>query len=345
MKMTNLNITEKMYDILKKCGMSEEMINHLMISGDISERTFNDIICGAPVSLNNKLDLINEYMALHHTKRGVLSDAEREITHALAELENLTGMPGAMTYLFAEWYDLDVFIEKSSPVGMFYFPLDPFEYIQNEDRMEQEDASEDDDFRNGDWYRLELWAMNSSAIMEQRYEYYIYNGEICWFNEMERITQEHGNVYYWPKNRKYSSGKTDLNLSTPFRTGDIIRIDCRPFGPWLDAIILEDIDQFDCCHPTILFNVPYTEFWRSSSLIHRHLFYDAECHSYEPLLSPLYRLRMLDESELKKTDGRLLKLKELIGDDSERGLKIWHNLDWNDMTFERLTELIEKLDA
>ncbi len=38
-------------------------------------------------------------------------------------------------------------------------------------------------------------------------------------------------------------------------------------------------------------------------------------------------------------------MKELIGDDSERGMKIWQNLDWDDMTFERLIELIEKLDA
>ena len=92
-------------------------------------------------------------------------------------------------------------------------------------------------------------------------------------------------------------------------------------------------------------NFPYTELWRCSSLIHRHLFFDAECRFYEPLLSPLYRLRMLNESELKKTDSRLLKLKELIGDDSERGMKIWQNLDWDDMTFERLIELIEKMDA
>ncbi len=344
MKKKNYNVKAKMHDLLKRCGMSEQMTDHLMISGDVSEWKFNDIICGAPISLDEKMTLIGEYMTMHRIVGGVLSNTYVKIETSLAELNGVSDQKNdcGMLYLFAEWYDLDVFIEKSSPIGMFASLSNALEYINNEDRMEHEEISEDDDYRNDDWYRLELWMRNSTGHMEHRYEYYIYHGQICWFNEIKGVSQNHGNIYYWPINLTYSSGVRDLNLSTPFSSGDIVRIDCRPFGPWLDAVILEDFNQFDCCLPTILFNVPYTEFWRCSSLVHKHLFYEAENRSYEPLLSPLYRLRKLDESELEKSDTRLLRLKELIDKDSDHGMKIWTKLDHDDMTYERLIELTEK---
>ncbi len=344
MKTANMGITARMYILLKRCGMSEQMVDHLMVFGDVSEWTFNHIICGAPISLYEKVRTIEEYMALHQIEKGILENTYHEMLSAQGELELLSEWEDSdgMLYLFAEWYDLDVYIEKSSPVGMFTTAKDAFEYIKNEDRMEQEDLSEDDDRTNGDWYRLELWEKDPEGRMEHTYDYYIYNGQICWFNEMKGVPQNHGNIYYWPESLAYSRGVTDLNLSTPFSSGDIVAIDCRPFGPWFPAIILEDYDQFDCCLPTILFNVPYTQVWRCSSLVHKHLFYDSECHSYEPLLSPLYRLRKLDESELEKIDTRLLKLKELIDKDSNHGMKIWTKLDWDDMTYEKLIELIEK---
>lgn len=332
-----------MYDLLKRCGMSEQMTEHLMSSGGISEWTFNDIICGAPISLEEKMKLISEYMDIYRTDGGVLSDTYEEMEEALAALNRLSDRENGsgMLYLFAEWYDTDVFIEKSSPAGMFSSVESALEYIKNEDRMEQEDAAGDEDDRTGDWYRLELWIKNSAGYMEQKYEYYIVNGHICWFNEMKVVAQDHGNKYYLPKKTKYSCGMTDLNLSTPFCCGDIVRIDCRPFGPLFDAMILEDHDQFDCCLPTILFNVPYTELWRCSSLVHRDLFYDAECRCYRPLLSPLYRLRILNKTELEKVDARLLKLKELLGKDSDKGMIIWANLDPDDMTYERMMEVIK----
>lgn len=334
----------EVYDILRRCGMSEQMTEHLMMSGSVTELTFNEIICGSPISLDEKMTLISEYIAIYQPDGEVLSNTYKEIGDSLAELNRLheSGICSGMLYLFAEWYDTDVFIEKSSPTGMFSSVESALEYIKNEDRMEQEDASDNDAERTGDWYRLELWVENPTGYMEQRYEYYIVNGHICWFNEMTGVAQDHGNKYYLPKNTKYSSGETDLNLSTPFCYGDIVRIDCRPFGPLFDAMILEDQDQFDCCLPTILFNVPYTDLWRCCSLVHKHLFYDAECRCYHPLLSPLYRLRRLDESEMEKAYARLLKLKELLENNPNKGMKIWENLDPDDMTYERVMEILEK---
>jgi len=45
---------------------------------------------------------------------------------------------------------------------------------------------------------------------------------------------------------------------------------------------------------------------------------------------------------LEKADARLLKLKELLGNNPDKGRKIWANLDPDDMTYERVMEILEK---
>jgi hypothetical protein len=53
-------------------------------------------------------------------------------------------------------------------------------------------------------------------------------------------------------------------------------------------------------------------------------------------------LRILNKTELEKADARLLKLKELLGNNPDKGRKIWANLDPDDMTYERVMEILEK---
>ena len=129
-------------------------------------------------------------------------------------------------------------------------------------------------------------------------------------------------------------GELDLNLRTPFKTGDIVLIDCRPFGPPFHAVILESQNQFDCCFPNIVFNVPYTNDWRCTPIKHKRFYKDVEWGSYCPKLSPLYRLRTILPNEMTAEDEALLTIKALLSGNKEKAKEVWKLWGCEDKTYE-----------
>ena len=45
----------------------------------------------------------------------------------------------------------------------------------------------------------------------------------------------------------FSSGN-NLNLPTPFRNGDILHVDCRPFAPKASVTVTDNQSEYDCCY-------------------------------------------------------------------------------------------------
>ena len=87
-------------------------------------------------------------------------------------------------------------------------------------------------------------------------------------------------------------------MKTPYKKGDIIRIDCRPFGEPFNAMVLEDEHQYDSCFPTILFRIPYTDEWSVAPLKSGRFYKDIECNVFWVPLSALYRLSLTEDDEL-----------------------------------------------
>ena len=58
---------------------------------------------------------------------------------------------------------------------------------------------------------------------------------------------------------------------------------------------------------------------------HRRLYKDIGWHTYEPMLSPLYRLRKVRDDEMTKEDGKLLELSSIISGSEEKAGKVWDN--------------------
>ena len=95
-----------------------------------------------------------------------------------------------------------------------------------------------------------------------------------------------------------------LHLPVPFKPGDIITLDVRPFAPVNKAVVTETDGNFDCCGTQILYpneNGKYSSF----ALKHGHGFGE----KYFPLLSSLYRAEQFD-SELT---GEKAILKDVSG--------------------------------
>ena len=358
---------EDVETVLQTCGFSEQMIDHILEQGIPREGLIAEIICKAPVSLKDKLSIMEtlskknniNYKAFNKVNELIrsgndfglivqavwdiignfgtcLEDCCRKIKYAEYSLKN------SRYYLFAEWYDTDVFMEKSEPVGMFDTVEQALEYVKREDALEAEDGCVGED-----WYRLEAWASELEGTWETpRYDFYIYKGEICWFVELRPDRQEHGNVWFMSGDREFFNGPLDLSISTPFKVGDIVNIDCRPFGPAFHAVVIEARDQFDCCMPQVLFNVPFTDKWSISALKHKHFYKDAEMRTYCPPLSPLYRLRSVKPEEMSKEDEILVKVSEALNGDEEQGRLMWntwHESGCEGMTEQKVMEIVETI--
>ncbi len=353
--------------VLEQCGFEEEMVSYSLDNGMPREEHIAEIICKAPVSLKLKSELLEGLCKKNNINYEVytrvsdvldtgagfdevkqtvwetigdfgtcLEDCCRRIKCAEYSLKN------CRYYLFEEWYDTDVFMEKSEPVGMFDTVEQALEYVKREDELEAEEGCVGED-----WYRLEAWASELDGTWETpRYDFYIYRGEICWFVELRPDRQAHGNVFFMSGDREFFNGPLDLSLSTPFKVGDIVNIDCRPFGPPFHAVVIEARDQFDCCMPQVLFKMPFTDEYRISALKHKHFYKDAETRTYCPPLSPLYRLRSVKPEEETADDELLVKVREALGGVEDCGSALWnawHESGCEGMTAEEVMEILESI--
>ena len=333
------------------CGFSDEMKDYLVTEHLISGFTLVDIVCRAPIPLDEKCkafellgrnkgifkqEILNAALKnaqdsknwdalktsirkladwkCEYSLSSYLGFAWQELCKAKQEILCDYDFDERLLYLFAEWYDTDSYIEKSIGVGMFKHLNSALNYVNREEA--------DNDTGEG-WYRVETWETTDSAWEKNRYDFYIFDGNVCWFEKLYPKKQEHGNIYYMPESRRFSSGKLDFDLRTPFVTGDIVLMDCRPFGPPFHAMILEARDQWDCCFPTIVFHVPYTDKWRMTSLKHRKFFKHSEVSFYAPMLSPLYRIRRVLPEEMTEEDRELMKLSKLLSGDESKAEAVW----------------------
>ena len=353
--------------IMAECGFAEEMTEYIASEHAISPYRLADVICQAPVSLDTKTYLLSRIASKRNLKHEVfnsvsentvLGNSFKKIKHDIRAIADFRGEETIWTYtwnlyneiktaikamrsddmmqdfnrplyLFSEWYDTDDLMLKSSPCGLFMSPEMTVKYQKKEEI--------DNDTGEG-YYRMEAWDNLDLSWECPRYEYYYYNGQVCWFWKLFPEKQENGNTYYMPKSRQFASGEHDLYLETPYKTGDIVLIDCRPFGPPFHAMILEDRDQWNCCFPNIVFCIPGTDMWRVTPLKHREFYKEIDFNTYRPMLSPLYRLRKVRDDEMTDEDDKLLELSEILSENTDKAALIWkkwidtdEDLYWKDV--------------
>lgn len=361
--------------VLTACGFSDELTDYLVKEQTLSPFELIDIISRAPITLDEKSALFSSlgnkqnlkfeafasveenikqgksFKAIKHDIRAladfreeksvwtVLYDRSQDIQAAREGLYSTAGdmYDNKPLVLFAEWYDVDEIQLKSSSCGVFVSPDAIERYIENEEY--------DNDSDEG-YYRMEAWDADDTKWENPRYDYYYYRGKICWFEKLIPEEQEHGNTYFMSGDREFADGSLDLSFKTPYKSGDIVIIDCRPFGPPFHAMILEARDQWDCCFPNIVFRYPGTNEWSLTPLKHRRLYKDIGLHTYEPMLSPLYRLRRLREEELTEEDDCLLELSKLLSGSEEKAAEVWnnwHSASGDGLNWTQVLDIFQKL--
>ena len=107
------------------CGFSEEMTCYLSSDGAISQDTLLDTICEAPITLDDKLRLIDrmsEEGSLESKETSsLISERHQQLSVAAEALYSRTNdrAQGKVFSLFTEWYDTDELRLKSETSGLF----------------------------------------------------------------------------------------------------------------------------------------------------------------------------------------------------------------------------------
>lgn len=269
---------------------SQEMWEYLK-TVQLSERTCEELVCGSPKPLAEKLSWLEQQGSARAEK----------VRRALKGLEL---KPGEFLYLTEKWYDND-FIWWNQSSGVPFSSLDAaVRHIRQE--MAEEEWDED----SLCWTRLEKWVPGEDGDYHNPYTYYLIRDEIVYFdNPTGRLDP--------------FCGAPDLDVPIPFKPGEIVYIDCTPFMPPKPVVLLE-VNNHDCCGVTCLFRGEDDGYWEVGSVKHSRC-WSVLPHVF-PAISPLYRLASFC-GELMEGEWVLEIVSDYIDGDMKKGQDLWENLN------------------
>jgi len=287
---------------------SEEMRAYLKQQPVLPELTIRGLIAGSPVSLEKKAEW-------------AWGEDKAAVDRALAEL---TARPGELFTLEDAWYDEDIREAKY----WFNAPFLRYEKVLAHIRAElAEDVGDGEDWRDGQWYEVQKWASGGDGELLHVCTYWLLGDQTTYF-QMER-----------GKGSPFYDYCPEPNLPVPFRPGDILTIDCRPFAPVKHALLFEAGDNRDCCCLQALCREEKTERWITGAVKHRFLFAGPYI---DPLYTPVYRLSRFT-GELPPEERLLLAAQRVMGGDEVKGARLWREISEHKLTSEKLTRLLAQL--
>ncbi len=278
---------------------SLEIREFLLQKENCSDRDLLDAVCGAPIALQRKLEMLESYafdVASHFNGEGVHAARLTALREAVAQLD---AKEGDVFLWRNRWYDLEMAEVDGEPIDQFDFrPCrtieDVFEDVQAVIASEKENGTEeyqeivDERFV---WLEIKKFEMSSDCagrrqLVESPWSWIAVDSRICYADYTEHtvptsvISKElKAGV------RAFSSAASmDLNLRIPFKVGDRVVVDCRPFAP-INHMLLTAVGD-DCCGVRVAF-VDARGKSMETSLKHGHCFTD----NYHSVISPLYRIR------------------------------------------------------
>lgn len=314
--------------IISSCGFSKEMRNYLL-DIDIPETTVIDIILGAPIPLTKKRELIDSMHTPDSNKFSEISSCLIEIDEALEALK--IKAPYIFT-LSKCWYDEDILNENESTEETFQSFQDILNYINktNEEGVEHSGEGKETSY----WTEVKITfpplAFNNHSGNSARDFYILVGNEIYYF-------KRNGNTRHDGFSGYVSS--LDLDLPIPFKPGDIVTLDCTPFRPMKQAVLLE-VDNRDCCGVQMLYSrkseTNGEKIWETGALKHGHGW-----DGFFPILSSLYRLSKF-EGELTEEELLMKDVRQYVLKDEGNGSKLWDFMHKSCPSETELSEYLKK---
>lgn len=137
--------------------------------------------------------------------------------------------------------------------------------------------------------------------------YYLIGDEVCYFDKGIHGSDD---GFYFDHDSRYSWDCLDLNISIPFKPGDVVTVDGRPFCEPKHVLLLEVGD--DCCGVWAMYKKADGS-WDTGAVKHGTV-YDICRYS---MLSPLYRMKKYDDvltgdERILEEISRAIKKMELV---------------------------------
>ena len=154
-------------------------------------------------------------------------------------------------------------------------------------------------------------------------EYYIVNNKIVYYREydysrIDKTSYPHPRFVY----TSYIYNSNDLNLPIPFKAGDIVSCNLKPFSNIKNMIIMSVSDNRDCCSVQVAFIDQYGKL-STGALKHS----DMRQNAVFPCISPLYTLRSVKEEELTLHEKlTFTDIQKKINGDEKRGWEVLNDL-------------------
>ncbi|MGN0169152.1 MAG: hypothetical protein ACI39H_00125 [Lachnospiraceae bacterium] len=282
--------------------LSSEMENY--VAENISERESLKIITGASIPIREKRERLEQLISKAEDLE-VKDDIQACIDHisnALAEIEDMA--PDSFIMSQSCWYDIEdgSSLDHIHRTGSesFLKPSSSFEELIQDILDEIEDNTDVRDFGadKSTWYEFVIWNKvklpNGRVKYEEGHYCYVMIGpEVCYIEPSNhRLPGKYGSDYWG-----FLAGSSDLNLPVPFKSGDIVTLDCSPFADPCHMLILSAENNWDCCGLRGAFTDEEGKL-HIDSVKHGHCF---PMH-YISRLSPLYRMSLytgpLSENEM-----------------------------------------------
>ena len=147
------------------------------------------------------------------------------------------------------------------------------------------------------WYTLEKWLPKSEDSLEltEVCEFAFIGKEPCFYKNLRYFYDKE----FYKNNKRqllsendftlFSSGN-NLNLPTPFRNGDILHVDCRPFAPKTSVTVTDNQSEYDCCYPQCEYESKNGE-KKLGALKHSHIYKENVIESVSPLYNLVWEKR------------------------------------------------------
>lgn len=315
--------------IISRIVPSRQMREFLCLPDNkLSPSELAEVIIGSPeIVINEKHDLLCSL---------AIETEDKEISESAgdfkAAIDNLNCATGELFTVDDPWYDED--IKDVSYSGFGNQPCVDFnkvlEYIDWKYKYEECDSD------SCTWYEIKKWVPDENGRYINTYNYYyIYGIGICWFAACREYGDE--GPYSRLPEHKYSSACIDLNIATPFRVGDIVRVDCRPFAPPVNALILYAGPDWDCCSLLALYRDDIGRY-RTGAVKHTDMWLHLRGDN---MISALFRIETYD-GELNEFDRIYNEISLLIYGDNKKGNNVLNYLSEN-RDFSLPGELLKKV--
>lgn len=334
-----MSIKDIIYEIFESKEMAEYLVENV---SKLSEQDILNMICSAPVDIRRKAKILKELAETENVDSIISELLESETFTSETEKKKTIKMVKENSFRFnykicakavkelensrnAIFTLQNVWVDEDMIIGFHYSEVDVCSSFEGameiiKEQMEFEEWT----WNNKNqlfWYVLTKWIPDKNGRYKQVADYYIINNKVAFF----LLDNNRTNKF---------APNCHLNLITPFKTGDMLCVDCTPFAEEQNVLVLENENNYDCCSLQAIC-VCEDERLKVGAIKHATIL----PKWLYPEISPLYKIRRADN--LKTEEKILFEIQTYIKSDAQKGRQIWE-LAHKGITIEEMKKYLEE---